>query len=200
MICLQFIFKIVAVAARSIDSANKFASKFGISKAYGSYLELVKDADVDVVYISTISGFHLECGLLALENGKNVLLEKPFTMTAKGSEKLIELAKLKNVFLMEAIWSRFNPLYQLMMQKIKEGAIGEVQQVNTTFGSDLKSKNEKFSKKSLGGGCMLDIGVYALNVISLVYNNEEPIEVKAVGHVSTTGKHILDRVHFSFHN
>ena len=101
--------QVVAVGARELKSAEEFASKFNIPKAYGSYDELVKDPEVEIVYVSVIHPYHKQGVSLALNNGKHVLCEKPFTVTSKETEELIKLAKEKDLFLMEAFWTRFFP-------------------------------------------------------------------------------------------
>lgn len=174
------------MAARSLEDAKNFANKHGIANAYGSYQELAKDPNVQIVYVGTLTSHHLPVGKLLLENGKHVLMEKSFTQTAQGAEELINLARAKKLFLMEAIWSRFNPAYKFVMEQIAAGTIGDVYHVNADFGADLMNI-ERLVKKSLGGGVMLDLGVYALNAISMVYNNQEPSDIKAIGHVSTEG-------------
>ncbi|XP_074603266.1 trans-1,2-dihydrobenzene-1,2-diol dehydrogenase-like [Brevipalpus obovatus] len=189
-VCLRSLGKkdheVVAVAARSLEDAKNFANKHGITNAYGTYQELAQDPNVQVVYVGTLASHHLTVGKLLLENGKHVLMEKPFTLSAKGAEELINLARAKKLFLMEAIWSRFNPVFKFVMEQIAAGTIGDVYHVNAEFGLDLMEV-ERLVKKSHGGGVMLDLGVYTLNAISMVYNNQEPLEIKAAGHVSTEG-------------
>ena len=98
--------QVLAVAARSLDSAQSFASKHSIPRAYGSYEELAKDQELDVIYIGTINPSHFSCARMMIEAGKSVLCEKPFTMNAAETKELIGLAREKNVFLMEAMWTR----------------------------------------------------------------------------------------------
>lgn len=125
---------IVAVAARDLSRAESFAKRFSILKAYGSYLELAKDSNVEVVYIGALNPQHLEIGLMMLEHGKHVLCEKPLCMNEKQTRQLITFAKQKNLFLMEAIWSRSFPSYQYVRQQIKDGNLGEIQSVDVKFG------------------------------------------------------------------
>jgi len=113
-----------AVGSRSIDRANAYAQANSIPKAYGSYQELVSDPDLDVIYIATTHNAHFENAMLALGAGKNVLLEKPFTLDANQAKQLAALAKEKDVFLMEAMWTRFLPNHVAIFEKIKEGLIG----------------------------------------------------------------------------
>lgn len=126
--------QVVAIAARDLGRAEEFAKRFEIPKAYGSYVELAKDPNVEIVYIGTLNPQHLEVALLMLENGKHVLVEKPLCMNEKQAQKLISYAERKKLFLMEAIWSRFFPSYQYLRKQIQNGAIGDVVSVDVEFG------------------------------------------------------------------
>lgn len=180
--------QIVAVASQTLDKAEKFANKHKISKAYGSYQELAKDPDVDVIYVGNLVSQHVDVGKMLLEHGKHLLVEKPFSLTAKGAQVLINLAREKKLFLMEAIWSRFNPVHKLIRQEIAAGKIGKVLHVHGDFGENQEiEKSPRFYKKELGGGCMLDMGIYILNAISMTFNNRKPLEIKALGHVGSEG-------------
>jgi predicted dehydrogenase len=108
-----------AVASRSIDRATAYASKYSIAKAYGSYEELVADPDLDVIYIATTHNAHFENAKLALGAGKHVLLEKPFTLDANQAKALASLAAEKDVFLMEAMWTRFLPNHVALFSKLQ---------------------------------------------------------------------------------
>ena len=124
----------VAVAARKLEDAEKFAGKHGIAKAYGDYSGLATDPDIDVVYVGSIHPQHLALAKIYLEAGKNVLCEKPLCMNLKETTELVELARRKKVFLMEAIWSRCIPSYQALRQELAAGTVGDVKQVICTFG------------------------------------------------------------------
>lgn len=126
--------KLVAVAARDLGRAEEFAKKFSVTKAYGSYLELAKDPDVEAVYVGTLNPQHLEVATLMLENGKHVLVEKPLCLNEKQAHKLITYAERKKLFLMEAIWSRFFPSYQYVRKQIQNGTLGDIQLVEAEFG------------------------------------------------------------------
>lgn len=126
--------QVVAIAARDLSRSKEFAKLFEIPKAYGSYLELAKDGDVEVVYVGTLNPQHLEVALLMLEHGKHVLVEKPLCMNEKQVQTLIAYAQKKKLFLMEAIWSRFFPSYQYVQKQIKNGTLGEIQSVEIGFG------------------------------------------------------------------
>ncbi|XP_063585950.1 trans-1,2-dihydrobenzene-1,2-diol dehydrogenase-like [Penaeus indicus] len=177
---------VVAVGARSLDDAQAFAKKHGAEKAYGSYEELSKDPDVEIVYIGTIHPFHLPVAKLMINAGKHVLCEKPLCMNVKETKELVALARQKKVFLMEAVWSRFFPVYKEMMKRINAGEIGEVVQVFCSFGQPLENI-QRSVKKELGGGSTLDLGVYCVQFASLVMGGERPEKVVAAGHLNEEG-------------
>lgn len=129
--------QVVAIAARDLSRAQEFADRFGIAKAYASYQELAEDSNVEVVYIGNLNPQHMEVGLLMLEHGKHVLVEKPLTLNEKQSKKLINYAERKKLFLMEAIWSRFFPCYQYIRKQIENGMLGDIVSVDAGFGFDL---------------------------------------------------------------
>ncbi|XP_055947266.1 trans-1,2-dihydrobenzene-1,2-diol dehydrogenase-like isoform X2 [Argiope bruennichi] len=176
----------VAIAARSLASAKEFASNHNIPKAYGSYEELAKDPDVEVVYIGTVASHHFAVGKLMLENGKHVLMEKPFALNLKQAKMLIEIARRENRFLMEAVWSRFFPAYKLLMELIEKGTIGDVVHVNVKFGLPLLSVQRVMSK-AVGGGTILDLGIYTINAVTMIYKGEKPKKIAAVGHLNDDG-------------
>ncbi|EDX03456.1 GD22839 [Drosophila simulans] len=129
--------KVQAVAARALDRAQEFATKHGIPKALGSYDELAKSTDVDVVYIGTLNPQHYEVALLMLNNGKHVLCEKPLAMNKKQVEGILAAAKANKRFFMEAVWSRFFPSYQRVKELISSGQLGQVKDVEVNFGFPL---------------------------------------------------------------
>ncbi|XP_054709563.1 trans-1,2-dihydrobenzene-1,2-diol dehydrogenase-like isoform X1 [Uloborus diversus] len=175
----------VAVAAREISSAERFASLHNIPKAYGSYNTLAKDPDIDVAYIGCITSQHFPVAKLMLENGKNVLVEKPMTLNAKQTKELIQIAQARNLFLMEAIWSRFLPSYKFLMELIRDGTIGDVVHIHASLGIPLIDR-ERIVKKQYGGGTILDLGIYPLNAVSMIYD-EKPVEIASVGHLNEDG-------------
>lgn len=126
---------VVAVGARDLKRAEEFAKNFGIPKAYGSYMELAKDSNVEVVYVGTLNPKHCEVALLMLEHGKHVLVEKPMCMNEKEVRKLISCAKQENVFLMEGLWSNFFPSYQYIRKQIESGNLGEIVAVEAEYGN-----------------------------------------------------------------
>ncbi|XP_045114808.1 trans-1,2-dihydrobenzene-1,2-diol dehydrogenase-like isoform X2 [Portunus trituberculatus] len=175
--------RVVAVAARSIDSAKAFAAKHGIEKSYGSYSELAADPDIDVVYVGVVHPKHLEVASQMLRSGKPVLCEKPLCMNVRETQKLLDVARENKVFLMEAIWSRFFPVYKELGRRIKAGEIGDVVQVIASFGRNLRHF-ERVQKKDLGGGVTLDIAIYPIQLTSFVMGGERPTKILAGGHLN----------------
>lgn len=127
--------KVVAVGARDLSRAQEFATRFDIPKAYGSYLELACDPNVECIYIGVLNHKHLEVSLLMLEHGKHVLCEKPMCLNEKQAQQLISCAKQKNLFLMEGIWSRFFPSYKYIREQIDSGKLGEIERVEAEYGN-----------------------------------------------------------------
>lgn len=177
--------ELYAVASRSIEKSKEFGKKFNTMQCYGSYLDLVKDPDVEVVYIATPHTFHYENTLLCLNNGKSVLCEKPFAMKREEVEEMIALAKEKDLFLMEALWTRFSPSFQKALSLVKEGVIGEIKSVFADFGfkAPFNPEGRLFNKK-LGGGALMDVGIYP---IFLAYSFlGMPININADVYFGTT--------------
>ncbi|KZC13216.1 PREDICTED: trans-1,2-dihydrobenzene-1,2-diol dehydrogenase-like [Dufourea novaeangliae] len=178
--------EVVAVAARDLSRAQTFADLHKIKKAYDNYSKLAEDKDIDVVYIGTLNPQHFEIAKLMLNNGKHVLCEKPLTMNLKQTTELINLAKSKKLFLMEAIWSRCFPAYETIKKEIESGSIGEIYQVVVSFGFKL-TDIERLNVKKLGGGTVLDLGVYGIHFACFVFNNEVPHTVRASGCLNEDG-------------
>lgn len=184
--------QVVAVGARSLDTATKFAQEHRISRAYGSYEGLSKDAEVDVVYVATIHPTHLQCSLQMLEAKKSLLCEKPLTMNGKETATLIRAAREGGVFLMEAVWTRFFPAVMKLRSMIDEGAIGEVKYVSANFGfqrptDDVHNARLRLTDPALGGGAVLDVGVYVINFATMVFGGDRPQSIHASGWLTSTG-------------
>jgi len=177
--------QVVAVAARDLDRAEQFAKRFGVPKAYEGYLALAEDPDVEVVYIGNLNPQHFDVAHLMLEHGKHVLCEKPLCLNEKQSRKLISYAERKKLFLMEAIWSRFFPAYQYVKRQINSGVLGTIQHVDVAFGFDL-SAVDRLTQKDLGGGTVLDLGVYVIQVSQWVFQ-QAPKSVHATGTLNAQG-------------
>ena len=179
---------LVAVAARNLNSAEQFARNYDIPKAYGSYLEMVQDDEIDAIYIATPHSHHYEHMMLCLGNGKHVLCEKAFTVNEALSKRVIDFAKEKKLMLMEAFWTRFLPATKKVGTLIEQGEIGEVQAVQTHFGFDLTHLGfeSRLFDRQLAGGALLDVGVYIINSATMYLGNH-PTNVTCVGKKGATG-------------
>jgi len=178
--------RLVAVGARALDRAQAFAKTHGVEKAYGSYQELANDPDVEVVYVGPIHPQHLNVASIMVKAGKHVICEKPLCMNVKETKQLVELARQKKVFLMEAVWSRCFPVYKEMMRRIDAGEIGEVVQVLSSFGQAIEHV-DRIAKKEEGGGVTLDLGIYTVQFAQLVMGKQRPLKVLAGGHLNKDG-------------
>ncbi len=185
---------LVAVASRSLDRAQKFGEEHSVPKCYGRYEDLVNDPDVDVVYIATVNTAHKDNCVLALNAGKPVLCEKPFTVNAKEAEEVINLAREKNLFLMEAMWARFLPYMGKVREWLAAGKIGEplVVQADVGFKKPFDPEIRTF-KPEKGGGILLDMGPYALTVVSMAFDGA-PTEIKGLAYKGATGVDELDAI------
>ncbi|KAK5873677.1 hypothetical protein PBY51_018698 [Eleginops maclovinus] len=172
--------QVVAVAARKLEDAQEFATKHSISRAYGSYEELARDPDIDVVYIGVIHPYHLKTCLVFTNAKKNVLCEKPLAMNTKEVKEILASAKRNDVFLMEAVWTRFFPASVEIRRLLDQGELGEVKMVRSEFGMPL-SHVPRVVEKELGGGSILDVGIYCLQFTCMVYNGEKPESIQAKG-------------------
>ncbi|HKJ11008.1 MAG TPA: Gfo/Idh/MocA family oxidoreductase [Ornithinimicrobium sp.] len=178
--------RVVAVGSRSTDRARSFADDFGIERAHGSYRALIEDPEVDVLYIATPHPQHVAIATAALEAGKAVLVEKALTATVEGAQKLIETAQQRQVFAMEAMWTRFQPAVVATRDLITDGAIGEVRTVQADLGvqRDFDAGDRLFSKE-LAGGAMLDLGVYVVSFAQHFLGTPDRMEV--TGSLASTG-------------
>ncbi|AWB88542.1 Gfo/Idh/MocA family protein [Salinibacterium hongtaonis] len=157
-------FDVVAVGSRRLESAEEFAQEFGIPRAHGSYAELVADPEVDVVYVATPHTFHVSAALLALEAGKHVLVEKPFTVTAEQARQVVDLAAERGLVVLEAMWTRFLPHMVRLREIIAAGTIGEVVTLIADHDQLLPSDPmHRMRDLALGGGALLDLGVYPVS-------------------------------------
>lgn len=152
-----------AIASRSLEKAKGFAEKYGVEKAYGSYEEMVLDETIDAVYIGTPHSEHKAHAELCIKAGKSVLCEKAFTLNQKDTKYLIDLAKEHNVFLMEAMWTKFHPITKMVKEWILNGKIGNLRgiQINAGFRREFDPEHRLFNP-NLGGGALLDIGIYPI--------------------------------------
>lgn len=163
--------KCYAVASRDLSRAQAFAKEFNVKKAYGSYEEMVKDSKIDLVYIATPHSEHYDNMRLCIDNGKNVLCEKAFTANAKQAEEIFSLAKEKNVFVTEAMWTRYMPMLTTIRGIISSGIIGTPSVLNCNLGYYVAEK-ERMVNPQLAGGALLDLGVYTLNLAAMLFGND----------------------------
>lgn len=180
---------VAAVASRSIDNAQAFADQYGIATAHGSYDALLADPNIDAVYNALPNLYHKEWTLKALAAGKHVLCEKPMGMDASETIEMFAAAKQADRLLVEAFMYRTHPQTQAVLAKIREGAIGEVKLIRTTFcyRTEKINGNTRFDQ-SLGGGAIMDIGCYCIDLARQI-TGEDPTTIQAVGrlHDSTDG-------------
>lgn len=177
---------LAAVASRTVDSATKFGQEFGAERFHGSYQALADDPEVDVIYIGTPHPMHHENALMCLNGGKGVLVEKSFTMNRRQAEDIINLARAKKLFVMEAMWTRFMPAVVEAKRIVDSGEIGVPANVTADFGfnADVGPEHRLFAPE-LGGGALLDLGIYPLSMSSFFLG---PVTaVKAQAEMAPTG-------------
>jgi predicted dehydrogenase len=178
--------ELYAVASRNLESAQQFAEEYNVPRTYGSYVELMQDPMVDVIYIATPHNLHFQNTMDSLKHGKHVLCEKPFAINYGEVSKMIDKAKEKNLFLMEALWSRFLPNIIKTKELIDSGVIGKVKLVNAAFCILSQNGNEhRHFNKTLGGGTLLDIGIY--NVFLSLFLLGKPKSINSVAGIGQTG-------------
>jgi predicted dehydrogenase len=170
-----------AVASRSIEKAEDFRKKNGFKKAYGSYEEMLSDPQVDIVYIATPNNLHFEHTMMSLEANKAVLCEKPFASNYAQVREMVRKAKEKNVFLMEALWSRFLPSMEMLKKQVDNDSIGKPCLLEANFGFKAPySPESRLFNPELGGGSLPDIGVYPLFLALYLFGNPESVKVMSV--------------------
>jgi predicted dehydrogenase len=178
--------EIVAVGSRSQAGADAFADRFGIAGRHSSYEALAQDPAVDAVYVATPHPMHRDNALLAIEAGKAVLVEKPFTINAAEARVLIDAARAQGTFLMEAMWTRFLPHVVRIRELIAAGRLGELRSLTADHGQWFPSNPEfRLFAPELGGGALLDLGIYPLSFASMLFG--APTTVTAVSDKAMTG-------------
>ncbi len=169
----------IAAASRDQERANSFATINQIPKAYSSYEALVLDEDVDVVYIATRNHQHHQNTMLAINHGKAVLCEKPLALNQSQVKEMLERSKSKNVFLMEALWTRFLPATIKAKEIIDSGNLGDIIHIYADFGFIADSDKVRLFSKTQGGGSLLDIGIYPIFLAQLFFGAPKRIEAQA---------------------
>lgn len=179
--------ELTAIASRSTDKAYEFAERFHVRKAYGSYEELVKDSEIDVIYIATPHTEHRKHASLCITHGKAVLCEKPFAVNYREAEILTTLAKEHKVFLMEGMWTKFLPVTRMVKQWIDEGRIGNVKYLQASFGFYSEFNHEsRLYDPHLAGGALLDVGVYPISYATFLLG-KLPDQVKSSASIGKSG-------------
>ncbi|MDB5276272.1 MAG: gfo/Idh/MocA family oxidoreductase [Ferruginibacter sp.] len=178
--------EVYAVASRDAGKANAYAAKFNASVVFTDYNALVKDANVDIIYIATPHAFHYNQTMLCLQHNKPVLCEKPMSLSPKQTAEMIAAATKSNLFLMEGVWTRCMPFIEKTLSLIKEGVIGEPQYLQADFGFFAAfDPASRLFDKALGGGSVMDIGIYPIFLAALIFG--EPSVIKSVSKLAETG-------------
>ena len=160
-----------AVGSRAQETAEAFAAKWNIPKAYGSYSELIADPDVDLVYVGTPHSHHFDVTKEAIGAGKPCLVEKAFMANLRQSKEIVELAHERKVFLAEAIWTRYQPVVGMVRKLVADGRIGQPRLITATLGYSMGNK-PRIMRPDLCGGALLDLGVYALNFVRMFTDSD----------------------------
>lgn len=169
--------ELVAVGSRHKESADQFVTEFNARFVHYSYEELVQNAEVDVIYIATPHGLHHQHALLCLRHHKPVLCEKAFALNSRQADEMISLAQANEVFLMEALWTKFLPHYQLLMQWVRDGKLGAIQNVLINFGFvPSPPVPQRVYDPALGGGTLLDLGIYNVFIALSVLGKPDAVE------------------------
>ncbi|XP_026758702.1 trans-1,2-dihydrobenzene-1,2-diol dehydrogenase-like isoform X1 [Galleria mellonella] len=177
--------KVIAIAGKDLERADRLASLHKISTVYEGYESLARDDSIDIVFVSVLNLQHYEITRLMLENNKHVLCEKPMGMTYKQTKSLVDLAREKKLFLLEGMWSRFFPAYDALDRHISSGGLGDIYHISVQFGVEINDI-ERNLMKDLGGGVILDLGIYMLQLVQFIYK-EPPVDIVCTGHLSKAG-------------
>ena len=178
--------ELAAVGSRTQQSADAFAGRHKFARAHGSWAALAADPEVDVIYVATPHAAHQEAAIVCIEAGKAVLCEKPMTLDLAGSAFLVQEARAHRVFLMEAMWMRCNPAIRAAVQLVRDGAIGEPRALHADFGIQGPfPATHRLRDPALGGGALLDVGVYPINLAHLFFG--PPTEVRSWAHLTPEG-------------
>lgn len=178
--------EVVAVGSRSQESADAFGDRFAIPKRHATYEALAEDPDIDAVYVATPHPWHRDGGMLGIDAGKAVLIEKPFTINAAEARELIDAAQARGTFLMEAMWTRFLPHVIRIRELIAEGRLGDVRSVIADHGQwFVEDPDFRLFAPVLGGGALLDLGVYPISFASMIFG--KPSTITAVSNPAFTG-------------
>lgn len=190
--------ELTAVAARDRERAERFAKQNGARKAYGSYEEIVRDPEVDVIYIGVPHSCHKDAAILCMEHGKHVLCEKPFSINRRETEEMIAKARENKVFLMEAFWTKFLPVTRKIKEWITEGRLGKIRYISARFCyEDPGRAKARLFDRNLGGGALLDVGIYPIAYFYYLLE-ELPEEIRSNCLLGPTGVDEIDAVIFRY--
>ncbi|MDE2951236.1 MAG: Gfo/Idh/MocA family oxidoreductase [Chloroflexota bacterium] len=191
--------EVYAVASRSGEKADAFGAEFGASKCYGSYEALANDPDVDVVYIGTPHTYHLSNTLLCLKAGKHALCEKPFAVNRAQAQEMVDCARANKRFLMDAFWTRFFPGMVKLRELLADDVIGDVMLLQVDFGFRMGQilPEHRLFNPELGGGALLDVGVYCVQLASMVFG-KQPSEILSQCTLGSTGVDELSATIFKY--
>ncbi|MEO6976811.1 MAG: Gfo/Idh/MocA family oxidoreductase, partial [Mucilaginibacter sp.] len=191
--------ELIAIGSRSQETAEEFGDEFDIKYRHDSYDALVENSEVDVIYIATPHNLHHESTLLCLQHNKAVLCEKPFAMNARQAKAMIDLAKEKNLFLMEARWTVFHPHYKKTHEMIGQGLLGDIRSVLINFGFKPEQPiPARMFDPALGGGTLMDIGIYNVFMAMSILGKPDVIEASMTP--ATTGVDEQCAILFKYNN
>ncbi|MFF5211265.1 Gfo/Idh/MocA family protein [Streptosporangium sp. NPDC000396] len=169
--------EVIAVGSRTLETAKAFADRHDIPRAYGTWAELAADEDVDIVYVANTQNAHRDAVLTCLNAGKAVLCEKAFTLNAAEAAELVDLARKRGLFLMEAMWMRCNPAIRKVVELIGEGVLGPVNTLHADFAISFSiGPSHRLRDPAQGGGALLDLGVYPISFAHLVLGNPAKVQ------------------------
>lgn len=190
--------QIYAIGSRNIDKAESFADKFNAAKHYGSYEEFVCDKDIDVIYVATPIAYHYEHVKLCLNAGKHVLCEKAFTMCAEEAKELFAIAKHNQLFLMEALWTKCQPVYRKMMEWKEQGLLGDIQGVEAKFYT-AGGNDHRLYKDKKQGGALYDLAIYPL-MYACAFLGYQPKKIFAHAVIDGDDVDVMDSIQLVYEN
>lgn len=178
--------ELAAVGSRSQESADQFGDKYNVPRRHASYEALANDPDIDAIYVATPHTLHAENTLLCLRAGKAVLCEKPFAINAAQAESMVHEARERGLFLMEAMWTRFLPHMARLRELVREGVIGDLRMLTANFGfrTEFNPQSRLFDPQ-LGGGALLDVGIYPVSLASMLFG--APAQIASEAELGQTG-------------
>ncbi|APG59428.1 Gfo/Idh/MocA family protein [Christiangramia salexigens] len=191
--------ELIAVASRDLTKAEKFAQDHNVDTSYGSYDDILMDENVDVIYVATPHAFHHQITMESIKHNKAVLCEKPFAMNSREVEEIINYSRKREIFVMEALWTIFLPHYQFVLDRINSGQYGRVLSLKADFGFTAEfDKSKRLFNKSLGGGSLLDIGIYPVFAAHSILGIPEKIQANA--NFAETGVDLSCNINFEYSN